>query len=108
MLAANSSALKNVGSVDIKMKMKPKSGEFAQEFLITTDNCLTCLLRLDFMVDQECILNNGEKLLYSTKHRIALPISAHTTTGVRIFVIAKRNARIPSEIKKTSRNRHRG
>ena len=78
----------------------PKPGEFAQEFLITEDNCLSCFLGLDFMVDQECILNIGEQLLYSTKHRTALPISKQTTTGVRTFAIAERNARITSRHKK--------
>ena len=55
-LAAKNLALKIVGCVDIKIQMKTKSGEFFQEFLITADNCLPCLLGLDFMIDQECIL----------------------------------------------------
>ena len=52
------------------------------------------------MVDQECILNIGEQLLYSTKYRTAPPISVQTTTGVRTFAIAERNARITSRHKK--------
>ena len=52
------------------------------------------------MVDQECILNIGEHLQYSPKHRTALPISEQTTTGVRTFAIAERNARITSRHKK--------
>ena len=63
MLAANNSALKTVCSVAFKIRLKPKSEEFAQEVLITVDNCLSCLLGLYFMIDQECILNNGKKLL---------------------------------------------
>ena len=42
----------------------------------------------------------GEQLLYSTKHRPALPISAETTTGVRTFAIAEKNARFPSRQEK--------
>ena len=52
------------------------------------------------MIDHECILNIGDQLLYSTKHRTALPISARTTTGVRTFSIAERNARITSRHEK--------
>ena len=51
-LAAKNSELKTVGSLDIKLKNKPKSGEFNQGFSITADNCLHCLLGLDFMIDQ--------------------------------------------------------
>ena len=61
-LAANNSALKIVGSVDIKIQMKPKSGDFVQEFLITADNCLPCIFGWDFKIDQELILNIGEKI----------------------------------------------
>ena len=75
--------------------MKQKSVGFAQEFLMAETNCVHCLLGLDFMIDQECMLNLGEKLLCSTKNWTALPISAQTTTGVRTFAIAERNARIP-------------
>ena len=46
------------------------------------------------LIDQECILNNGEQLLYSTKQCKALPISAETTTGVRTFAIAESNGTI--------------
>ena len=88
--------MKIVGSVDIKIQLKPKFGEFAQQFSKTADNCLPCLRGLDFMIDHECIPNIGEQLLYSTKHRTALPISARTTTCVRTFAIAERNAKIPS------------
>ena len=88
--------MKIVGSVYIKIQMKPKFGGFAQQFSKTADNCLPCLRGLDFMIDHECIPNIGEQLLYSTKHRTALPISARTTTCVRTFAIAERNARIPS------------
>ena len=75
-LADNNLALKLDGSVDIKTQMKSKYGEIAQEFLITAVSCLPCLLVLDFMIDQENVINIGEQLLYSTKHQTALPISA--------------------------------
>ena len=52
MFAANNLALKIVGSVDIKIQTKPKPGGFAQEFLITADKRLPCLLELDFIVNQ--------------------------------------------------------
>ena len=90
--------LKVVGLINIKIKMKEKSGEFAQEFLITADNCLFCLLALDFMIYQKCILSIGEQ--YSTKQRSALPISAQTTTGVRTFAIARADTK--------NRNPHQG
>ena len=48
------------------------------------------------MIDQECILNFGEKLLYSNKNWTALPISAQATTSVRTYAIAQMNARNPS------------
>ena len=49
---------------------------------------------LDFIIDQECNLNNGEQLLYSTKQCTAIPISAETTAGVRTFAIAESNGTI--------------
>ena len=42
-LAANNLAFKIVGGIDMKIQMKPKSGEYDQELLITADNCLPCL-----------------------------------------------------------------
>ena len=42
-LAANNSTFKIVGGIDMKIQMKPKSGEYDQELLITADNCLPCL-----------------------------------------------------------------
>ena len=48
------------------------------------------------MIDQECILKIGEKLLFSTKNRTALPISAQATKSVRTYTKAQRNARILS------------
>ena len=101
-------ALKIVGSVDIKIQMKPKSGEFAQDFSKTVDNCLPCLLSLDFMIDQECTLDIGEHLLYSTKHFTALPISEQTTTGARAFAKAERNSRISAEKKNQKKLSSRG
>ena len=94
-LAANSSMFQKLGSVDIKIQMKPKSGDIARNILITADNCLPCLLGWGFMIEEI-----GEQLLYSTKHRTALPISAETTTGVRTFAIAEKNARFPSRQEK--------
>ena len=55
------------------------------------DNCPKGFLGLAFRIDQEPILNIGEELLYKTKHRTALPISAQTTTGFHKFAIAARN-----------------
>ena len=52
------------------------------------------------MIDLECILNTGEQLPFSTKHRTALTISAQATASVRTFAIAERTARIPSRQKK--------
>ena len=87
-LAANNSALKTVHCVDINIHVKPKPEEFAHDLLIMVDNCLPCLLGLDFVVDQICIPNTGEQLLYSTKLRTALPLLAITKTAFRIFAVA--------------------
>ena len=46
------SALKILSCVDIKIQMKWKSAEFAQEFLLTPDKRLSYLLGLNFMIDQ--------------------------------------------------------
>ena len=72
-LAANNLALKIVGSVDIINQFKPNSGDLAQEFLITADNCLPCFLGLDYMIDQECFLNIGEHLLCSSREKCKNP-----------------------------------
>ena len=92
-----------------EIQMKPKSGEFAEEFLLMADLMVwitadfmkfkPCLLGLDCTIDQECNLKIGEQLLYSTKHRTALPVSAQISTGVEPLQLRRGMQGSPADMK---------
>ena len=79
--------MEKIGNVRIKIQIKTKTVEFAQEFLIKAVNCLCCLLGLNFMGDQEFPQNIAALMLHSTKNWTELTILAQLTIGVENVVI---------------------
>ena len=66
MLTANNSAVKIIGRVTLRVQLQPRLPEFEQEFVITADEGIECLLGIDFLKTNKCVLNLNEEKLYSS------------------------------------------
>ena len=56
-LTANNSAVKIIGRVTLLVQLQPILPEAEQEFVITADEGIECLLGIDFLKTNKCVLN---------------------------------------------------
>ena len=77
--------------------MQPRLPEVEQEFVITADGGIECLLGIDFLKNNKCVLNLHEEKLYSSHFKISIRLTTEKTQGVQIFAIAGQNTYIKSE-----------
>ena len=68
-LTANNSAVKIIGRVKLLVQLQPILPEFEQEFVITADECL---LGIDFLKTNKCVLTLHEEKLYSSHFKISI------------------------------------
>ena len=97
MLTANNTAVKIIGKVTLLVQLQPRLPEVEQEFVITADEGLECLLGIDFLKTNKCVLNLHEQKLYSSHFKISIPLTAEKTQGVQAFAIAGPNTYIQSK-----------
>ena len=97
MLTANNSAVKKIGRVALLVQLQPRLPEVEQEFVITADEGIECLLGIDFLKTNKCVYNLHEEKLYSSHFKISIPLSTEKTQGVQVFAIEVQNAYIQSK-----------
>ena len=97
-LTANISAVILVGRITFLVQLQPRLPEIEQEFVITEDESIECLLGTDFLKVNKCALNLHEENLYSSQFEISIPLTTETTRGVQVFAIAGENTYIQSKI----------
>ena len=66
MLTDNKSVVKIIGRVTLFVQLQPRLPEVEQEFVITADEDIECLLGIDFLKTNKCVLNLHEEKLYSS------------------------------------------
>ena len=79
--------------------------EVEQEFVITADEGMECLLGIDFLKTNKRVLNLHEEKLYSSHFKISIPLTTEKTQGVQVFVVAGQNTYIQSKNESLMRNR---
>ena len=95
-LTANNSAVKIIGKVTLLVQSKQRLPEVEQEFVITADEGMECLLGIDFLKTNKSVLNFHEEKLYSSHFKISKPLTTEKTQGVQIFAVAGQNTYIQS------------
>ena len=78
-LTAKNSAVKVIGRVTLLVQLQPRLPEVEQEFVITADNDIECLLVIDFLKTNKCVLNLHEEKLYSSQFKISIPLTTEKT-----------------------------
>ena len=73
------------------VQLQPRLPQFEQEFVITADECIECLLGIDFLKTNKCVFNLHEEKLYSSHFKISIPLTTEKTQGVQVFAIAGQN-----------------
>ena len=96
-LTTNNSAVKIIGRVTLLVQLQPRLTEVEQEFVITADEGIECLLGTDFLKTNKCVLNLHEKKLYSSHFKNSIPLTTEKTQGVQVFAIAGPNTYIQSK-----------
>ena len=54
-LTANNSAVKIIGNVTLLVQLQPRPPEVEQEFVISADEDIECLLVIDFLKTNKCV-----------------------------------------------------
>ena len=93
-LTANNSAVKIIGRVTLLVQLQPRISEVEQEFVITVDEGIECLLGINFLKTNKCALNLHEEKLYSSHFNISIPLTTEKTRGVQVFAVAGQNTYI--------------
>ena len=96
-LTANNSVVKIIGRITLLVQLQPRLPEVEQEFVITADEGIECLLGIDFLKTNKCVLNLHEEKLYSSHFKISIPLTTEKTQGVQVFAIAGQNTYIQSK-----------
>ena len=96
-LTANNSAVKIIGRVTLLVQLQPRLQEVEQEIVITTDEGIECLLGIDFLKTNKCVLNLHKEKLYSIHFKISIPLTTEKTQGVQVFAVAGQNTYIQSK-----------
>ena len=87
------------------VQLQQRLPEVEQEFVITADEGIECLLGIDFLKTNKIILNLHEEKLYSSHFETSKPLSTEKTQGVQAFAIAGQNNYIQSKNETLMRNR---
>ena len=98
-LTTNNSAVKIIGKVRLLVQLQPRLPEVEQDFVITVDEGIECLLGIDFLKTNKCVLNLHEKKLYSSHFEISIPLTTEKTQGVQLFAVAGQNTYIQGKNK---------
>ena len=98
-LTAKNTAVKIIGRVTLLVQLQPRLTEVEQEFVITADEGIGCLLGIDFLKTNKFVLNFHEEKLYSSHCKISIPLTTEKTQGVQILAIAGQNTYIQSKNK---------
>ena len=85
LLTAHKSAVKIIGRRKLLVQLQPRLPEVEQEFVITADKGIECLLGIDFLKTNKCVLNLHEVKLYSSHFKISIPLTTEKTQGVHFF-----------------------
>ena len=99
-LTANNSVVKIIGRITLLVQMQPRLPEVEQEFVITAGEGIECLLGIDFLKTNKCVLILHEEKLHSGHFKISIPLTTGKTQGVLVFAAAGQNTYI--EIKNKS------
>ena len=91
MLTANNSLFKIIGRVTLLVQKQTRPPEVEQELVITADDGIECLLGIDFLKVNKCVLNLHEEKLYSSHFKISKPLTKEKTQGVQVFRVAGQN-----------------
>ena len=92
-------AVKIIGRVTLLVQLQPRLLEVEQEFVITAGEGIECLLGIDFLKTNKCVLNLYEEKLYSSHFKISIPLNTEKTQGVQVFAIPGQNTYIQSKNK---------
>ena len=96
-LTANNSAVKTIGRVTLLVQLQPRLPEVEQEFVITADKGIECLLGIDFLKTIKFVLNLHEEKLYSSHFKISIPLTTEKMQGVQVFAFTGQNTYIQSK-----------
>ena len=96
-LTANNSAVKIIARVTLLVQLQPRLPEVEQEFVITADEGIECLLGIDFLKTINCVLNIHEEKPYSSHFKISIPLTTEKTQSVQVFAVAGQNTYIQSK-----------
>ena len=86
-----------IGRVTLLVQLQPRSPEDEQEFVITAEKVIECLLGIVFLKTNKCVLNLHEEKLYSSHFKFSIQFITEKTQGVQVFAIAGRNTYIQSK-----------
>ena len=79
------------------VQLQPKLPEVEQEIVIMADEGIECLLGIDFLKTNKCVLNLHAEKLYSSQFKFSIPFATERTQGVQVFAILGENFYIQSE-----------
>ena len=96
-LTANKSAVKIIRRVTLLVHLQPRLPEVEQDFVVTADEGIECLLGIDFLKTNKCELNLQEEKLYSSHFKISIPLTTEKTQGFQVFSVAGQNTYIQSK-----------
>ena len=72
--------------------LQPRLPEVEQEFVITADEGIECLLGINFLKTNKCVLNLHEEKLYSSHFKTSIPLTTENTQGVQVFAVASKQS----------------
>ena len=96
-LAANNSSVQIVGKVNLFVQFKPRTQEIEQEFLVTAEECIECIIGIDFLVRTKCVLNIAEKQMYSNRLQLSVPLTTDKYEVTQTFAVSTKNEIVPSK-----------
>ena len=96
-LTANNSAVKLIGRLTLLVQLQSRLPEVEQEFVITADEGIECLLGIDFLKTNKCVFNLHEGKLYSSHFKISIPLTTAKWQSVPVFAVARQNTYIQSK-----------
>ena len=75
LLTSNYSAVKIIGRVTLLVQLQTRLPEVEQEFVITAGEGIECLLGIDFLKTNKCLLNLHEEKSYSNHFKISIALT---------------------------------
>ena len=97
LLTANNSAVKITGRVKLLVQLQPRLTEIEQEFVMTADEGIECLLGIDFLKTNKCVLYLHEEKLCSSHFKVSIPLTTEKMQNVQVFAVAGQNTFIQSK-----------